>query len=110
MVSQGIFIDHQCQAMGHFELGRVIIWFFDFKPEPKLTLLTAMTIYDATSGLSHYSVKAGLSVIIFVRSREATHTLHVRAVRRFCTCCVIVVRLFVKLQFSNVIRCDFTHD
>jgi hypothetical protein len=45
VVSEGTLMAHQCQAMTHFELGCVKIWFSDFKPEPKLTLLTAMTPY-----------------------------------------------------------------
>jgi hypothetical protein len=45
MVSQGTLMAHQFQAMTHFELEHVKIWFSDFKPEPKLTLLTAMTPY-----------------------------------------------------------------
>jgi hypothetical protein len=46
MVSRGILMAHQCQAMTHFELEHVKIWFSDFKPdEPKLKLLTAMTPY-----------------------------------------------------------------
>jgi hypothetical protein len=45
VMSQGILMAHQCQAMGHFEIGHVKIWFSVFKPEPKLTLLVAMTPY-----------------------------------------------------------------
>jgi hypothetical protein len=45
VMSQGILMAHQCQAIGQFELGGVKIWFSDFIPEPKLTLLTAMTPY-----------------------------------------------------------------
>jgi hypothetical protein len=45
VMSQGILIAHQCQAMTQFELGCVKIWFSDFIPDPKLTLLTAMTPY-----------------------------------------------------------------
>jgi hypothetical protein len=47
VMSPGILMAHQCQTIAHFELESVKIWFSDLKlkPEPKLTLLTAMTPY-----------------------------------------------------------------
>jgi hypothetical protein len=66
VISQGTLMAHQCQAMTHFELGCVKIWFSDFKPDqPKLTLLTAMTPISVAAKQFHItSMEPMISAVV----------------------------------------------